>query len=156
LRDDYSSPLTLLLAISGLVLLIACANLANLMLARSAARQREIAVRLALGAPRGRAIRHLLAARPALAGSGPALGAAMARALTRVLVAALDTEASPLFVDLHPDWRLLAFTAALAAATCVLFGLAPAFQATRSEPVDALKTGGRGITGSLARLSIRR
>ena len=156
LREDYSSPLTLLLALSGLVLLIACANLANLMLARSAARQREIAVRLALGASRGRLIRQLLAESLILAAAGAACGAALAQALTRVLVSALNTESSPLFVNLHPDWRVLAFTVALTGLTCVLFGLAPAFQATRSEPVEALKTGGRGIAGSLARRGIRR
>jgi putative ABC transport system permease protein len=156
LREDYSAPLSLLLAISGLVLLIACANLANLMLARSGARQREIAIRLALGASRGRLVRQLLAESLVLATIGAACGAALAQAVTRVLVASLSTGSAPLFVDLHPDWRVLAFTAGLTALTCVLFGLAPAIQATRAEPLEALKTGGRGITGSRARFGIRR
>ena len=156
LRSDYTTPLSLLLAISGLVLLIACANLANLMVARSSARQREIAVRLALGASRGRLIRQLLAESLVLAALGAASGAALAQALTRVLVSALSTGKARLFVDLHPDWRVFAFTAALTALTCLLFGLAPAFQATRAEPLEALKAGGRGITGGRARFGIRR
>jgi predicted permease len=156
LREDYSAPLSLLLAISGLVLLIACANLANLMVARSGARQREIAIRLALGASRGRLIRQLLAESLVLASVGAACGAALAQAVTRVLVASLSTGTSPLFVDLHPDWRVLAFTAGLTALTCVLFGLTPAIQATRAEPQEALKTGGRGISGNRARFGVRR
>src|SRR4029077_11972198 len=117
---------------------------ANLMVARSSARQREIAVRLALGASRGRLIRQLLAESLVLAALGAASGAALAQALTRVLVSALSTGKARLFVDLHPDWRVFAFTAALTALTCLLFGLAPAFQATRAEPLEALKAGGGG------------
>jgi predicted permease len=156
MRSDYSRPLALLLAISGLVLLIACANLANLMVARSGARQREIAVRLALGASRSRLIRQLLAESLVLASLGAACGAVVAQALTRVLVSALATGSERLFVDLHLDWRVLAFAAGLTVLTCLLFGLAPAVQATRAEPLEALKAGGRGITGSRARFGIRR
>ena len=105
---------------------------------------------------RGRLIRQLLAESLILAAAGAACGGALAQALTRALVSALNTESSPLFVNLHPDWRVLAFTVALTGLTCVLFGLAPAFHATRSEPAEALKTGGRGIAGSLARSGIRR
>src|SRR5207245_10134203 len=105
--------------IAGLVLLIACANLANLMLARASVREREISVRLAIGASRGRLIRQLLAESLLLAGIGAVLGVALARALSQFLVSFLSTEGNPLFVDLAEDWRMLAFTAGLAVLTCV-------------------------------------
>jgi len=156
LRGRYESPLLLLLAIAGLVLLIACANLANLMLARATAREREIAVRLAIGASRGRIIRQLLAESLLLATIGAALGALLAQVLSRALVSFLTTQASGVFVDLQPGWRVLAFTAALAVATCLLFGLAPAVRATRTTPGAAMQTGGRGLTDSRARFDLRR
>ncbi|MDQ6894021.1 MAG: ABC transporter permease [Acidobacteriota bacterium] len=155
-REEYATPLWLLLGISALVLLIACANLANLMVARSDGRRREIAVRLALGASRARLVRQLLAESLMLAAVGTLAGAALAQLLTRVVVAYLSTERTTLFIDLHPDWRLFAFTAGLAVVTCVMFGLAPAIQATRTEPNEALKTGGRGIAGSGSRFGVRR
>ena len=156
LREDYESPLWLLLAISGLVLLIACANLANLMVARASARQREIAVRLALGASRARLIRQLLAESFALASVGAVLGALVGQAVTRVLVSYLSTSQAPVFVDLSPDWRLFAFMAGLVFVTAALFGLAPAVQASRAEPTEALKTGARGIAGARSRFGVRR
>jgi len=156
LREDYSSPLWLLLGISALVLLIACANIANLMVARASVRQREVAVRLALGASRRRLIRQLLAESLVLAAAGAACGVALAQALSRLLVSFLSTQDSQLFVAMPRDLRLLAFTAGLAVLTCVLFGLLPAVQASRTDPLEALKTGGRGIAGSGAKLSVRR
>ncbi len=156
LREDYADPLWLLLGISALVLLIACANIANLMVARASTRQREIAVRLALGASRRRLIRQLLAESLVLAAAGAACGAVLARVLSRLLVSFLSTRDTQWFVAMPLDLRLLAFTAGLAALTCVLFGLLPAVQASRTDPIEAMKSGGRGIAGVGARLSVRR
>jgi predicted permease len=156
LRDNYEQSLGLLLTIAGLVLLIACANLANLLLARASAREREIAVRQALGASRGRLVRQLLAESLLLAAVGAALGAGLAQALSRLLVAFLSTTADPVFLELAPDWRVLGFAAGLAILTCLLFGLAPAIRATRMEPGAVMKTGGRGMTASRERFSLRR
>ncbi|HEV8040443.1 MAG TPA: ABC transporter permease [Bryobacteraceae bacterium] len=156
LRNEYDRPLRLLLGIAGLVLLIACANLANLMLARAATREREIAVRLALGASRGRLIRQLLAECVLLASLGAFFGAVLARSLSQFLVTFLSTQGDPLFVDLNADWRVLGFTAAVAILTCLLFGLAPALRATRNEPVNAMKAGGRGMTARRERFGLRR
>ena len=156
LREGYADPLWLLLGISALVLLIACANIANLMLARASARQREIAVRLALGASRRRLIRQLLAESLVLAAAGAVCGVALARILSRLLVAFLTTRDDTWFVAMPLDLRLLAFTAGIAGLTCVLFGLLPAVQASRTDPIEAIKTGGRGVAGAGARLSVRR
>jgi predicted permease len=156
LREKYAQSLSLLLAIAGLVLLVACANLANLLLARASAREREIAVRQALGASRGRLIRQLLVESLLLAAVGAALGAGVAQALSRLLVTFLNTAANPVFLDLVPDWRVLGFAAGLAVLTCLLFGLVPAIRATRMEPGAAMKAGGRGMTASRERFSLQR
>jgi putative ABC transport system permease protein len=156
LRSDYEQPLWLLLALAGAVLLIASANLANLLLARASAREKEMGMRMAVGASRGRLVRQLLAESLLLAGIGAALGALLAQNLSRVLVASLSTKSDPLFVDLGMDWRVLGFTTALAALTCLLFGLAPALRATSVAPIEVLKEGARGTTGSKARFGLRR
>jgi len=156
LRRNYENPLWLLLGIAGLVLLIACANLTNLMLARAAAREREIAVRLAMGASRWRLIRQLLAESLLLACMGAALGAGLAQLLSRFLVSFLTTEGSPLFVELVMDWRVLGFTAGVAVLTCLLFGLTPALRATRAAHSTVLKSSGRGMTGGRERFGLRR
>lgn len=156
LRRDYEDPLWLLLALSGLVLLIACANLANLMLAQASVRQREMALRLTLGASRARLVRQLLAESLLLAISGTIAGATLAQMLSRVLVAFLSTQQSHIFVDLTPDWRVLGFTAGLAILTCMLFGLTPAIQASRADLGVAMKASGRGVTGGKERFLLRR
>jgi predicted permease len=156
LRTDYQSPLWLLLGISGLVLVIACANLANLMVARATARRREIAIRLALGASRRRLVRQLLAESFVLAALGAGAGAILAQSLGRFLLTFLRTYYSRWFVNLAADWRLFAFTAGLAGITALLFGLLPAIQAAGTRPIEALKSGGRGIAGGPAGLTARR
>ncbi len=156
LRSDYSDPLWMLLAIAGLVLLIACANLANLMLARASAREKEIAVRLALGASRARLIRQLLSESLLLAVAGALAGILLARVLSGVLVAMISTQSDTMFLDLAPDYRVLGFTAALAVLTCILFGLAPAMRATRSSPASAMRASGRGLTANRERFGLRR
>jgi putative ABC transport system permease protein len=156
LREAYSSPLWLLLSITGLVLLIACANLANLMLARASAREKEIAVRLALGATRWRLVRQLMVESLLLAGIGAIFGAILADNLSQLLVTFLSTEGNSLFLDLRSDWRVLAFTVGLAVMTCVLFGLTPALRATKVAPGEAMKAGGRGLTASCERFSLGR
>ncbi len=156
LRRNYDRALWLLLGITGLVLLIACANLANLMLARASAREREIAVRMAMGASRGRVVRQFLTESLMLAATGAALGAVLAPVASRALVAMLSTAVSPAFLELDRDWRVFGFAAALAIVTCALFGLGPALRATRLAPAAAMKSGGRSATAGRERFGLRR
>src|SRR5262249_39643514 len=154
---QYSSPLYFLAAIAALLLLIACANLANLLLARGSARQREVAVRLALGASRGRLIRQLMAESLLLAVVGAALGLVLARGLGDFMVGFLSqADTSPLFIDLSPNVRVLGFAAGMVALTCVLFGLAPALRASRTDVGLVLKAAGRSVTDDRARFGLRR
>ena len=155
LRETYSDPLRILLGISGLVLLITCANLASLMLARTSAREREMAVRLAIGAGRWRLIRQVLSESLLLSLAGAVAGAVLARTLSRGLVAFLDTANNSVSLDFKQDWRLFVFLLAVSLVTCVLFGLAPALRASRTAPGAAMKTGGHGMTASRGRLGFR-
>jgi putative ABC transport system permease protein len=156
LRASYETSLWLLLAITGLVLLIACANLANLMLARASARERELAVRIALGASRSRLIRLLLSESLLLTGIGTILGAGLAQLMSRALTSFLTTEGGVLQLDLSLDWRVLAFMATMAVMTCIIFGLIPALRASQIEPGAAMKSGGRGLTPNRERFSYQR
>jgi putative ABC transport system permease protein len=129
------------------VLLIACANIANLQLARATARRHELSVRLALGAPRWRLARQLLVESLVLSGVGAVLGLMFAAWGSHALVTQLSTAANRVFVDLSVDWRVLAFTAAVTVATTLIFGTAPALRAARVAPIDALKQHGRALSG---------
>jgi putative ABC transport system permease protein len=153
LRRSYETPLWLLLATAGLVLLIACANLTNLMLARATAREREIAVRLAIGASRLRIVRQFVAESLLLATCGAGLGIVLAQTLSQFLVSFLG---DAVVVDLAAGWRVLGFTTALAVAACLLFGLTPAMRATRAAPGSVLKSSSRGTTDSRERFGLRR
>jgi putative ABC transport system permease protein len=145
-RQLYRRPLMTILAVVALVLLMACANIANLQLARGAERRHEMSVRLALGASRWRLARQLLMESIVLAGIGASLGLVLATWASRALVTQLSSEA-PVVLDLSLDGRVLAFTAATMIGTVILFGLAPALRATHVAPMDALKAHGRGPTG---------
>jgi putative ABC transport system permease protein len=142
LRRQYRQPLLILMAIAGSVLLIACANVANLLLVRGAARERELAIRITLGSGRRRLVQHLLTESLLLSGAGTALGIVFAQWATRLLVAFLDVS-----LDLTPDLRMLAFTAGVAVVTGLLFGMAPAWRSTRVQPQLAMKANGRGVVG---------
>jgi putative ABC transport system permease protein len=156
LRTNFEEPLVVLLVTTGLVLVIACANLANLLLARASARGREIAVRLAIGASRGRIVRQLLIESAVLAAIGAALGAWVADAMSRALVGVLANGNPSVFVDLTWNWRMLGFTGGVAFLACLLFGVAPAVRATSLAPGTALKAVGRGLTTSRERFGLRR
>jgi predicted permease len=156
LRKQIEQPLWVLIAITGLVLVMACANLAHLLMARGAVRESEIAMRLALGASRWRLLRQLLVESLLLAVSGSVMGVGLAMILSRALVAFISNSGNPIFVDLALDWRLLGFAAGLAAFTCLLFGLWPALRATFLSPVSVLRAGARSVTAGRERFSFRR
>jgi putative ABC transport system permease protein len=143
----------LLLAAAALVLLLACANLANLILSRASTREREYAVRAALGASRQRLVRQLMVENGILAVCGTAAGVAVAAVLTQVLMGFLSTERDPLFLNLRMDLRLLAFVASVAGITCIAFGLMPAWSATRLGGTDGASEAIRGRGSSVTRRS---
>jgi putative ABC transport system permease protein len=154
LRRMYGKALYVLMSITGIVLLIACANVANLLLARATARQREMAVRLALGAGRARLARQLITESLLLSGAGALLGIAFAAWGSRLLVGMLARSRQIVALDLTTDPRILGFTILVAVLTGLLFGLAPVWRAGRVDPQAAMRAQGRGTVEGHTRLSI--
>jgi predicted permease len=148
LRGDFSKPLQILMAVVGLILLIACANVANLLLARSSARQKELAVRVAMGAGASRLFRQVLTESILLATIGAAFGLLLANWADAALLRLVSGGTSPIPLDVHLDSRILAFTLGVAVFTGILFGLAPAFRAARVDLSSVLKGTSRSIASS--------
>ena len=146
LRQRYTRPLVVVLAVVALVLLIACANIANLQLARASDRQHEFSLRAALGASRWRLARQVFVESALLATAGAILGALLGAWGSRMLVSQLSSSVNRVDLDLSFDWRLLAFMIALTAATTLMFGTVPAFRSARTAPIDALRQRGHGLS----------
>jgi macrolide transport system ATP-binding/permease protein len=152
IQEQYASNLHLLMAISGLVLLIACANIANLLLARGMGRKTEMSVRTALGAMRGRIVRQLLTESLVLAGMSGLVGLLVAYVGARMLLMLAFSQTQNIPIDASPSTPVLAFACGLSLLTGVLFGLAPAWIASQSEPVEALRGGSRTTATGASRL----
>ena len=153
LRSRFTRPLYVLMGIVGLILLLACVNLASLMLARAAARSHEMGVRVALGASRWVLARQVFSESLALSASGALLGLAFAYWGSRLLVSLMmQGYLTPVMLDLSPDWRVLALTASVAILTGILFGLAPAWRCSREDPASVIQQNARSLTGATGKL----
>jgi predicted permease len=156
MRTQFSTPLVVLMCMVGVVLLIACANVANLLLARSTARQKEMAVRLALGAGRARIVRQSLVESLLLAGAGAVVGLALATWTGQLLLSALPGDPAAQTLTANPDARVVAFTLLLALVTALVSGTGPALSATRAAVVSALKDEAGSVAGGGRQARIRR
>jgi predicted permease len=154
LRLQFSRPLQILMTVVALVLLIACANVANLQLARASGRQKEIALRLCLGSGRARLIRQLLTESLLLAIMGGALGLLFASWGRQLLLALMSSGLTPISLEVRTDYRVLGFTGGVSILTAILFGLTPALRATRVDLIPALKDNARGLSGSIFRMRL--
>ncbi|HXT69316.1 MAG TPA: ADOP family duplicated permease [Vicinamibacterales bacterium] len=153
LRREFGRPLWILAAIAGLILLIAGSNIANLLLARTASREREMALRLSIGAARYRLIQQVLVESAVLALCACGLAIIFAMAMSPALVGMLSSTDDPISLNLRPDWRVVLFTSLIALGVTCLFGLAPALRASAASPMTSLKTGSAraGIRASAMR-----
>ena len=156
LRNEFSTALIVLMCMVGLVLLIACANVANLLIARAFMRQREIAVRLSIGASRGQLVRQLLVESLVLAFAGGIVGVLLSVVLTRGLLTLMPAGSAPLLVQPTPDLRILAFTFVITLLTGVVFGLLPAWRASKPDTWGTLKDTGGSMAGSGSSLYLRK
>jgi len=156
IRIRYSQALYVLMAVVGLVLVVACANIANLLLARSTARSKEIAVRISMGASRKRLLRQLLVESIVLALTGAVAGILVAQVASRILVAQLATATTQPFLDLTLDWRVLGFTTTVGLLTGILFGVFPAVRATRRSPGETLREMSRSVVAAEGRVGASR
>jgi predicted permease len=156
LRDAYATPLSLLLGLTGLVLLMTCGNLATLMLARATAREREVAVRAAIGASRGRLVSQMLIESIVVAVAGAALAVPVAVLSARLLVTLLGSMTTAATLRLAADWRLIAFVGVTATLTAILFGLLPALRVSLVDPNTVMRQGSRGVTVDRHRAQFQR
>ncbi|MEO8597026.1 MAG: ABC transporter permease [Candidatus Solibacter sp.] len=156
MRRDYATALTVLMCMVGLVLLIACFNVANLMIARAVSRQKEVAVRLAVGASRWQLLRQLLIESLVLSAAGGAVGIFLSVAMIRGLLHFLPGDASTLMLRAEPDLRIFGFNAALALFTGILFGLAPAIQSLNVDLWNTLKDVVGAVSGSGGSVRLRK
>ena len=148
MRDDFQKPLFTLMIGVGLLMLIVCANVGNLLLARAVARTREMSVRIAIGAGRSRLVRQLLTESAVLALVAGAASLLVASWGSRVLIAMTMSSDTVMPLDLRMDWRVLLFTGAVSLTAVMLFGLAPAYRATRLSIAPVLRAQGRGNVGA--------
>jgi predicted permease len=150
LRREFARPLWILAVVAGLVLLIACSNLANLFTARATAREREMALRASIGAGRGRLVQQVMVEGAILAAAACALGLACGTVMAQAIVRMLGPSSDPVYLDVHLGWRMAVFAAAAGSAAMLLFALVPALRVSATNPNEALKSGGAKHSGRRA------
>ena len=156
LREAHGTSLSIIMGLTALVLLITCNNLATLVLARASARERELAVRVAIGAPRHRIVSQMLVESLLLAAAGASLALPVAVICSRALLGFVETSTNPIHLTLAVDWRLVAFVGAAASLAAVLFGLLPALRVSLVDPIVAMRQASRGLTLDRRRARLHR